>query len=372
MTKALQIDEQRMNDFIRIPFSRYRADELWCPRPSAEIASWFRGTHPLSPSIAFIPFVAQREGKPVGRCAAFFPRGSDPHPPLEGAVGFYECEDDDDASGALLDAALSALAAAGCGSARGPMDGSIWGQYRFMVAGFGGKAFYGEPRNKPWHPGQFEASGFIPVKSWSSVFLDSRGEEALLESLARHRDRALAAGYSLRHPDAKRLDAEFRSIHAMIMDSYSGFLGFLPIDGNTFSALFRGLESIWDPDLVHIAVAPDGKDAGFNIVLADPGRGVRAMRGSSSPLAVLRFLMNRDPRADHVDLYLGALPSAVRRGSGAGALLGFAACEAAMKAKRGFVMALVSDSSAVNSRIPEGAAETHRYALYERSLDGRT
>jgi hypothetical protein len=372
MIKALQIDERRMSSFIRVPFSHYGAGELWCPRSSAEIASWFRGIHPLSPSIGFIPFLALREGKPAGRCAAFIARGSDPLSPPEGAVGLYECENDEEVSGALLDAALSALAAAGCRIARGPVDGSIWCQYRFMVSGFGGKAFYGEPRNKPWHPVQFEAAGFSPVKSWASAFLDARGEAALLSSLARHRDRALAAGYSLRHPDPKRIDAEFRSIHAMIMESYSGFLGFLPIDGKTFSSLFRGLGSIWDPDLVHIAVAPDGKDAGFNIVLADPGRGVRAMRGSSSPLAVLRFLMNRDPRADHVDLYLGALPSAVRRGSGAGALLGAAACEAAMKAGRGFVMALVSDSSTVNSRIPEGAAETHRYALYERSLDERT
>jgi hypothetical protein len=367
-----RIDETDMRAFIRLPFSLYDAADQWCPRPQSEIASWFRRTHHCSRFIGFAPFLATRDGEPVGRCAAFTDRRSVEGTAPAGCVGLYECADDDEAAAALLSAALGSLAADGCEVARGPMDGSFWGQYRFMTSGFAGKSVHGEPRNKAFYPGHFEAAGFKPVKTWSSVFLDRRGEESLLASLADHRNRALVAGYSLRHPDQKRLDAEYRAIHAMVMESYSGFLGFTRISADGFIATFRGLSSVWDPRLVHIAVAPDGSDAGFNITLPDPGRAVRAMRGSSSPLAVLRYLANRDPRPDHVDLYLGALPSAVKAAVGVGALLGYAACEAALEAGRGFVMALISDTSTVKSRIPERPCEVHSYALWERSIDGST
>jgi hypothetical protein len=370
MPIASRIDTRDLGAFIRFPFELYKGDTLWCPVGSAEIRSWFRGEHPLSPSIEFMPILARRDGRVTGRCAAFVNgrAGQDGRP--RGCIGLYECEDDQESSAAMLSAAVSLLAARGCASACAPMDGSIWGHYRFMISAEPTRTFMGEPVNKPWYPGQLEAAGFKPSKTWSSFFLGKSGQDILLASMAANRAKALAAGYSLRNPDPRRLDAELTSIHGMVMEAYAGFADFTPLDAREFKALFRDLSRVWDPSLAFLAVQPDGRDAGFNIVLPDPGRGLRAMRGSSSPLAALRFLISRDPRPDIMDLYLGARPSAVRAGSGIGALLGYAACEAALRAGRGFVMALVADDSTVQARVPRDAEEVHRYALWERSIDG--
>jgi hypothetical protein len=369
MVEASIVGEKRYRAFISLPFYLYSEREAWFPRPAAEIASWFSGRHPCSASIDFIPILASRDGRTVGRCAAFVNRMTrvEDHP--LGCVGLYECEESGETSAALMEIALAALRSSGCRVAWGPMDGSIWTSYRFMTTGFEGPTFYGEPRNKRWYPAQFAAAGFEPMKTWSTFFLCRSGIERLLSSLESHRRKAVESGYTIRHPDYRRLDEEFRSIHSMVLDAYSGFLGFAAIGLPEFKALYRGLASIWDPDLVQIAVDPEGYDAGFNLVFPDPGRAIRAMKGSGSLLAVFRYLANRDPRAAHVGLYMGARRSAVSRRSGVGALLGHAACTAALGAGRDLIMGLVAQDSFLNSRVPPGVEEIHSYALFGRRID---
>jgi hypothetical protein len=314
--------------------------------------------------------MAFRDGRPVGRCAAFVNRATQVEGRPLGCIGLYECEQNGEASEVLFETALASLRSSGCRVAWGPMDGSIWTSYRCMTTGFEGPSFYGEPRNKSWYPTQFAAAGFTPLKTWSSFFLSRSCVERILSSVEAHRRKAVESGYTIRHPDLRRLDDELRSIHSMILDAFSGFLGFTPIAFSEFKALFKGLPSVWDPDLVQIAVDPEGSDAGFNLVLPDPGKAIRAMKGSGSPLAVLKYLVNRDPRAAHVGLYMGACRSAISKRSGIGALLGHASCAAALSAGRDFIMALVARDSFVNSRVPPGVEEVHEYALFGRRIDG--
>jgi hypothetical protein len=369
MLTASRVGENRLKAFIELPFSLYSPGEAWFPRPAADISSWFSGRHPCSSSLDFVPFMAFRDGRPVGRCAAFLNRMTEIEGRPLGCIGLYECEESGEASAALFEIALASLKSSGCRVAWGPMDGSIWTPYRLMTSGFDGPSFYGEPRNKSWYPTQFAAAGFEPLKTWSSFFLGRFGVERILSRVEAHRRKAVETGYTLRHPDLRRLDDELRSIHSMIQDAFSGFLGFTPIGLSEFKVLFKGLPSVWDPDLVQIAVDPEGRDAGFNLVLPDPGKAIRAMKGSGSPLAVLKYLVNRDPRAAHVGLYMGACRSAISKRSGIGALLGHAACTAALRAGRDLIIALVGRDSFVNSRVPPGVEEVHEYALFGRKID---
>jgi hypothetical protein len=370
MLYVSKVGKNQLRAFVRFPFSLYSPEEPWFPRAAAEVSSWFAGTHPCSPCIDFIPFMAFRDGRPVGRCAAFVNRTAEIEKHPLGCIGLYECEDSREASAAIIETAIASLKSSGCRVVWGPMDGSIWTSHRFMTAGFEGPSFYGEPRNKRWYPAQLAAAGFEPVKTWSSFFLRRAGIERILASVEPHRRKAIESGYTIRHPDLRRLDDELRSIHSMILDAFSGFVGFTPIGLSEFKALYGGLPSIWDPGLVQIAVDPEGRDAGFNLVVPDPGKAICAMKGSGSLLAVLKYLVNRDPLAAHVGLYMGARRSAVGRRSGVGALLGHAACAAALSAGRDFIIALVARDSFVNSRVPPSVEEVHEYALFGRRIDG--
>ena len=74
MLAASKVGENRLKAFIEFPFPLYSPGEAWFPRPAADISSWFSRRHPCSPSIDFVPFMAFRDGRPVGRCAAFVNR----------------------------------------------------------------------------------------------------------------------------------------------------------------------------------------------------------------------------------------------------------------------------------------------------------
>ena len=201
MLYVSKIGKNQLGAFVKFPFSLYSPEEPWFPRAAAEVSSWFTGTHPCSPCIDFIPFMAFRDGQPVGRCAAFVNRMAQIEGHPLGCIGQYECEDSGETSAAMIEAAMASLKSSGCRVAWGPMDGSIWTSYRFMTAGFEGPSFYGEPRNKRWYPAQFAAAGFEPVKTWSSFFLRRARHRT------DHRERGASPtqsdGIGLHHPPSR-------------------------------------------------------------------------------------------------------------------------------------------------------------------------
>ena len=84
-------------------------------------------------------------------------------PPLEGAragyIGHYAAADDR-AAETLLESACRELAKHRCAVAIGPVDGSTWRKYRFVVERGGEPPFFLEPDNPDEWPAQFLRCGF--------------------------------------------------------------------------------------------------------------------------------------------------------------------------------------------------------------------
>ena len=57
MLSACRVERNQLQAFMEFPFSLYSPAEAWCPRPVADISSWFSGKHPLCPHIDFTPFI---------------------------------------------------------------------------------------------------------------------------------------------------------------------------------------------------------------------------------------------------------------------------------------------------------------------------
>ncbi len=367
MLNIVQANPQDWKGFASFPRALYAGEATFSPVPDHDLRAWFSGSHPCSSFLRFQAFLVQRDHRTVGHCAAFV----NTRLPIDGAhlgtIGLYECEEDAEASAALLAAAQDWLLNQGCRTAWGPMNGSIWTGYRCMTSGFGGRTFYGEPVNKPWYAAQFTTAGFEPIRRWHSFFIEPSDTRRLQADQATLAAVAQQGGYRVRTPDPHRVEAELDGIHSIIEDSYSDFLGFNHLEPGEFRDLFGGLTKVWNPELIQIAMDAKGQEVGFNIVLPDPGRGVRAMRGGASPLARLRYLLHREANPAHLDLYLGIHRRAA--GLGVGSLLTHDACQNAIEAMVPFVIALVSDGVSfvtVGAQFP--AAEHHEYHLYAKSL----
>ena len=85
-----------------------------------------------------------------------------------GLVGHYAAADGAGAA-AVLAAACATLAREGCSLAIGPMDGSTWRRYRWVVERGSAPPFFLEPDNPGTAPAEFAAAGFDVLATYTSA-----------------------------------------------------------------------------------------------------------------------------------------------------------------------------------------------------------
>jgi hypothetical protein len=170
--------------FRDLPFGLHRADPLWAPPLLAQEDARLE---PAEGDVA--AWLARRDGRPVGRIAAS----------SEGRFGFFDCEDDEAAARALLDAALAWSEGAPLVGPQGFLADEERG---VLVDGFGVAGTTG----RPWHPPHLAQllAHLDVVEDLPAWRLDCGGDGTLV-----HADLpapAFVEGY--RDPELARTDGE--------------------------------------------------------------------------------------------------------------------------------------------------------------------
>ncbi len=268
-------------------------DPQWVPEFKAEVEAAF------SPRSLFLShgelrgFLAEEGGRPVARCAAIINRQlTEDGAPL-GQIGFYECREDPETSRAILETAQAWLQERGVRRVVGPMNFSIWHDYRFMTRGFGTDPFLGEPRNPEFYPEQWTASGFAPRARYFSWDLTEEHLRGML-AYARHAaDPAGMAAAGLRHAplEMNHFDQQLESVHRLLVDAFRGNAAFSPISLEEFRGIFGGVKPLLIPQLVPLVWTARQEAVGFGYLFPDFAEAVRKMNGETGLLARARFLM---------------------------------------------------------------------------------
>lgn len=362
-------DAELRKEFVELPYTLYRDDPSWIPPFRKSEEGLLEGSHACSGFLESRSFLARAGTRPLGRITAFINRAASGADGPAASVGHFECVHDPAVSSALFDAALDWLVARGARTVQGPLDGSIWISYRLVTEGFGPPPFLGEPYNKPYYPELFQAAGFRPLQRWFTMLprgrdleqFDARGRKAL--------KRATRRGYHFRRIDFGNLERELRIIHGLVMDSFSGFIGFHRLDFPVFLRMFGEMKSLSHPDLVWLAHDPEGRPVGCFVCLFDYARAVRAMKGRSGLAARIRFVLRRKP-ASVLALYLAKAPGQGRAAAGVGlALTNLVLAETRRRGLQ-WTHALAAESSPALNFVPRSRGPLREYTLYERSLSG--
>jgi hypothetical protein len=103
--------------------------------------------------------VTTSDGSGYACCALWWRAAPTYQQECVGLIGDYTATSAGAAHEALRQA-CSRLADEGCSLAVGPLDGSTWARYRFVVEPGEEPPFLGEPHNPPDYPLQFRAAGF--------------------------------------------------------------------------------------------------------------------------------------------------------------------------------------------------------------------
>ena len=263
-------DRTMRDAFLRLPHDVYAHDPHRVPRlASADRAAlahprYAEGQHGL---------LALVDGRPTARVLArrvAIPSVSATAP--VGCLGLFECVTPPDGAEALLRAAVARLTAEGVDQVLGPLEGDTWHRYRLNVGPFGDPPFPMEPWNPPYYEAVWRAAGFVDAVRYVSVRISDLA--AMLDRLLPRLEAARAAGYRFRRFDPARPEQEFDHLYALSLAGFRDNPVYSDIPHDEFDALYRPVLPSVRPELVQLALGPDGEAAGFVFGFVDVEAGV--------------------------------------------------------------------------------------------------
>jgi GNAT superfamily N-acetyltransferase len=293
--------------------------------------------------------LATSRGSLVARCSCWWRDAPSLDRQRSGAIGHYAATDSE-AGTRLLSRACDVLASVGCTTAIGPLDGTTWRRYRFIVERGPEPVFYLEPDNSDDWPQHWSSAGFSAAATYTSAAnddlaaTDPRTSEAL--------SRLTGSGITIRTFDPDRADVELRRMFALSLVSFSRNLLYTPISETEFLAQNNAVLPFVRSELVLLA-ENSGTLAGFMFALPDV---LQARRGEAVDTVILKTI------AVH--------PSVAGRGLG-GVLMDLVQRSALQLGFRRAIHALMHETNASRKISGRYARTIRRYALFSRALGGR-
>lgn len=246
-------------------------------------------------------FLAERDGKVVGRISAHIDRLALEMPPEQGfgpGTGFwglFEAEDAETAA-AVIGQAEAWLEDKGMTRALGPVSLSIWEEPGLLVKGHDHSPTVLMGHHPAHYQGWIEALGYSPAKKLLTYELDiTQGFPPLVQ-------RIIAAGEKnskirIRQVDKKRFDEEAAIILAILNDAWSDNWGFVPLTQPEIDDVGKKLKPLVFEDLIMIAEL-EGEPVAFMITLPDFNEPLKPLKGKLFPFGWAKLLLwLRKPRA---------------------------------------------------------------------------
>jgi GNAT superfamily N-acetyltransferase len=354
--------------FIKYPFARYRHDPHWVPPLLVSEREQFDpGKNPFYEHARLNLFLAERDGKTVGRIAAI---DDDNHNQTHDDnllfFGFFEAEDEE-AGKVLLARVEERAQKLGREVIRGPANPSMNHSAGLLIDAFDSDPFVMMPYNPPEYPRYVEAFGYGKAKDLYAWIFDRGWEVKKIGRLA-ERIRKRHSDLVIRPVDMKRWDEELERFRDLYNRSWERNWGFVRYTDAEFDHLAKEFKMILDPELVALAEV-GGELAGITVLLPDANQVLKRMRGRLLPFGIFYFL-GRNRIIDQLRLpILGVAPEYRDRGFELAMIhelyervlaRGYQRCEASWT---------LEDNRAMNHVIEAGGAKHYKtYRVYQKEL----
>jgi len=314
--------KQDLRRFIAFPYRLHRGDPMWVAPLRMDIATLLSRTkNPFFEHAEAEYFLAERDGRVVGRIAAIKNDAHGAFHPEEthvGFFGFFECVDEQSVADALFAEAAKWLRARGFSVMRGPASFSTNDECGLLVDGFDTPPAIMNPHNPRYYVGLVERAGFAKVMDLVCYEgQDETGPPQRLIDAARKL--AARSGITLRTLDMKRFDEEVEKVKQVYNAAWEKNWGFIPMTDAELNHLAKQLKPVVVPELVVFA-EKQGQLIGMAISLPDFNVALKHNpSGRLLPFGLLKILYYKNKIHRLRTLTLGVLP-AYRR-SGADALM---------------------------------------------------
>ncbi|HZD03885.1 MAG TPA: hypothetical protein VE173_03175 [Longimicrobiales bacterium] len=355
--------------FIRLPWRIYEGDPMWVPPLIRDVRTMLDpAKHPFHLHSEMQPYLALRNGKPVGRIAAIHNRRHVEfhHEPV-GFFGFFEATRDPEVAGALLEAASGWLDERGLETLRGPVSPSTNDVSGLLVEGFDDPPTIMMPYNPPYYEDLLTGHGLAESKGLVAyVHRDTRPPDYLVRGAELVRKRY---GVTVRPLRMKEFGEELERVQALYNAAWEDNWGFVPMTDEEFRFMAKELKPVVDPNLVIVAEDPAGEPIGFALCLPDFNLALKHANGRLFPFGLLKILWHSRRIHRMRVLTLGLVEA--WRGKGVDALMYLEIFRRG--AARGITHAefswILEDNELMRRPMDRIGAEVYkRYAFYDRPI----
>lgn len=297
-------DEKTKKLFLDFPSKLYGKNEN--PQDYKCEKQLLNHTHPLSNNFEFYSYLIINELEEVlCRCSVtYYPNDKTAY------IGFFEAVNDIYAVKYMFICIKEKACGRGCTEMVGPVDASIYINYRFKTNCFD-KIYTGEPYNKPYYVDLWKECGFEIKEKYESNQLRQVEKTDIDERLQRICERFQSRGYKFVSPTKDTFQKCLTDVYSLMMKTYSGFPCFKEINKEQFMEMYSKLKKIANFDMIKLVYKGNILKA-FCVAIPNYRYLTRGKISISKLLKIRKIKKHPD---EYVILYVGADASSAGIGS---------------------------------------------------------
>jgi hypothetical protein len=262
-------------------------------------------------------FIAERDGRDVGRIAAIENRGhNDFHKDKIGFYGFFESINDQDVANALFAHAADWLREQGFTTMRGPMHPSMNHDAGVLVDGFDEHPTIMTTWNPPYTPVLHENAGFAKANDLLTYLLTLEQIKAVPSRRFDVAEKMIEKrGYTCRNIDFNDLKRDIPVCCDLYNHAFEGLWGFFPMTHADLTHAAHDMKAILDPNFCFLM--EDGDEAiGFSLNMPDINIVLKNIpNGKLLPTGIFKLLLGKKKmRQTMRTTLIGVKPSYRKKG----------------------------------------------------------
>jgi hypothetical protein len=276
------LTEKHRDAFLSVPHLIYADDPTWVPPLDLMEKRRLSPRHnPFFMVGEAALFVAMKDGRAVGRISAQVNRAYlDIHKDATGHFGFFECIDDQDVAGALVEAASKWLRRKACRRMVGPVNFTINDESGLLVEGFETDPAVFMTQSRPWMGPLLERAGLVKemdLLAYRMKPTDAGEDFRKLAQFARKSGRI-----ELRPADMSHYHREVALLVDIFNDAWSENWGFVPTSSKEMDMVIGEMRYFFRGNFARFLLL-DGEPVGVAIVLPNYNELVKPFGGKLAP-----------------------------------------------------------------------------------------
>jgi len=367
----------QIDQFLELPYELYRGQAAWQPPLRLERKEQLDPLkNPAAKHLDRQLYLAQRDGKTVGRIAAFTnPAHDHQHDSDTAFFGYFDANDDPEVLSALMNTAQNWALDRGRTRMVGPAQWGVNEEVGLLVDGFDHANVVLMPYGCPYYAPAIEAEGYtkaVDMLAYQATLHEGYPRPKMTQMMLDYAKRTETITW--RTLDPKNFSAEIECAMGIFNDAWSENWGFLPFPDEAIQHLAKEMKPLIAPERFLIGFI-DEAPAAFLCMLPDLNELAQGFDGKLFPVNWMRLIYRlKTQKAKQARIPLMGLKREyhnTRKGLGLIATLCEESFESARKA--GFTHCelswILEDNEGMKAICEQASAVPYKtYRMYEKQI----